>query len=547
MIRKGLLSLAVVLSVPGVAGPAQAQTYYMPDYWITPTGRYANLFTVNRTDPPPSQCQGQTSTGTHAFWQGTLWGKPVALQGGIEFDDPRAAYDIFVLTPAKIEYWGTFRGNDYYSQSEENHSFGNAAAWMNYTMNLGQQITTTNVSVTVMLNHHRAKGTPGSLTITVKVDAHFPGPWIDPDSGIPYYDVLRVLYIQTDAAGTRTETYYLARGIGTVRFDAAPDEPSCIAHQYATSSNLPYTQPATPALPWFDPFNNSTFVKNGFFEDTLIPPSPGGAIATYEKAWSSGQTPANPDVVITMDAGEPPAFGTSPWKIALRGSAGGGDTSPDFAISDPIPVTPNNTYRLFGCLWRSSDQDRVYLDFNDGVFGDVDITTDRIGEWDCVHGEATVKSATSVQVRCVRDSQNQGNAYCDGVTLYSLGAPQAPQPGAGLFTITPCRIADTRTSGPALSANTTRNFQVSGLCSIPSGAIGVALNMTVVDPTNSGWLRVYAADVPMPPSSSISFSTGKTRGNNAQIGISTNGQIAIRCDMPSGTTHLVLDVQGYFQ
>jgi hypothetical protein len=116
-------------------------------------------------------------------------------------------------------------------------------------------------------------------------------------------------------------------------------------------------------------------------------------------------------------------------------------------------------------------------------------------------------------------------------------------------------VADTRnpvgpSGGPALGANTIRSFPVTGICGIPSTATAVALNVTVVDETDFGDLRLYPAGSPAPSSSTINFAVQKVRANNAIIPLGSGGQIAVQCDMPSvstGQTHFVFDVTGYFQ
>jgi hypothetical protein len=127
--------------------------------------------------------------------------------------------------------------------------------------------------------------------------------------------------------------------------------------------------------------------------------------------------------------------------------------------------------------------------------------------------------------------------------------------GAHFSTLTPCRVTDTRnpagpSGGPALSANTTRNFPVTGICGIPSTASAVAINVTVVEETDAGDLRLYPAGGAPPSSSTINFAAGKVRANNAITPLGSGGQIAVQCDMPtgsSGQTHFLFDVYGYFQ
>ena len=120
------------------------------------------------------------------------------------------------------------------------------------------------------------------------------------------------------------------------------------------------------------------------------------------------------------------------------------------------------------------------------------------------------------------------------------------------FTVSPCRIADTRdapgpSGGPALAANTVRTFPVAGLCGIPSSARAVAINLAVFQPSNAGDLRVYPSGGTAPLASAINFRTGIVRANNAVVPLGAAGQISVQCDMPSGSTHFFFDVYGYFQ
>lgn len=121
-----------------------------------------------------------------------------------------------------------------------------------------------------------------------------------------------------------------------------------------------------------------------------------------------------------------------------------------------------------------------------------------------------------------------------------------------LYTVTPCRIVDTRNAngpqgGPALQAGASRSFPVTGTCGIPESATAVSVNLTVTSPTVGGNLRAYPAGGTQPDTSTINFNPGQTRANNALVQLGTGGQLAILCDMPSGTTHFILDIVGYFQ
>jgi hypothetical protein len=68
-------------------------------------------------------------------------------------------------------------------------------------------------------------------------------------------------------------------------------------------------------------------------------------------------------------------------------------------------------------------------------------------------------------------------------------------------------VADT--GGPALAANVKRDIFLTGpnapACGVPSDARAVAVNVTVVDASESGDLRLYPAGTGLPISSAINF------------------------------------------
>ena len=142
----------------------------------------------------------------------------------------------------------------------------------------------------------------------------------------------------------------------------------------------------------------------------------------------------------------------------------------------------------------------------------------------------------------------------DRANRHATDTHQILSPATSFFTVTPCRVADTRNpagpaGGPALAANTARTFPVVGICGIPSTATAVAINVTVVDETDYGHLRVYPAGAAPPGSSTINFGAGKVRANNAVVPLGVGGQITIQRTMPSGSqgqTHFLFDVTGFF-
>jgi hypothetical protein len=140
-----------------------------------------------------------------------------------------------------------------------------------------------------------------------------------------------------------------------------------------------------------------------------------------------------------------------------------------------------------------------------------------------------------------------------GIPMANLaGTALATIPAVDFFTVTPCRVFDTRsatgpTTGAPLACGGDRDFTiVGGTCGIPSGAKAVSVNVTVTGPSAAGNLRLFASGAPSPVVSALNYAAGQTRGNNAIAPLSSAGQMAVRCS-PSGTAHVILDVNGYFQ
>ena len=59
-------------------------------------------------------------------------------------------------------------------------------------------------------------------------------------------------------------------------------------------------------------------------------------------------------------------------------------------------------------------------------------------------------------------------------------------------------------------------------------------------------MRLFAAGAPAPLASNLNYVAGQTRANNAIVPLNASGQLAALCG-PTGTTHLIIDVNGYFQ
>ena len=119
------------------------------------------------------------------------------------------------------------------------------------------------------------------------------------------------------------------------------------------------------------------------------------------------------------------------------------------------------------------------------------------------------------------------------------------------YTVTPCRILDTRDppgpwGGPALAAGSDRVFVLAGRCNIPATARAVSVNVTVTGPSDFGHLVLLAAGGATTTTSVINFRPGQTRANNGIVTLGTAGGVLVRTGMGSGSVQFILDVDGYF-
>jgi YVTN family beta-propeller protein len=129
----------------------------------------------------------------------------------------------------------------------------------------------------------------------------------------------------------------------------------------------------------------------------------------------------------------------------------------------------------------------------------------------------------------------------------------APDPSAfAFFPLTPCRVADTRTTngplgGPYLYGAQQRDFPVlaATLCAIPNSAVAYSLNFAAIPRMGNplGYLTVWPTGESRPLVSTLNALTGTVTANAAIVPAGQNGDISV---YPSQDTDLVIDINGYF-
>jgi trimeric autotransporter adhesin len=119
--------------------------------------------------------------------------------------------------------------------------------------------------------------------------------------------------------------------------------------------------------------------------------------------------------------------------------------------------------------------------------------------------------------------------------------------------LAPARLADTRAGQPTVDglfqaegirpAGSTYEITVAGRGGVPANAAAVALNVTATEATGPGFVTVYPCGSPRPTASSLNFTVGSTVPNAVIAKVGADRKV---CFYVLTTTHLVVDVNGYF-
>jgi hypothetical protein len=148
------------------------------------------------------------------------------------------------------------------------------------------------------------------------------------------------------------------------------------------------------------------------------------------------------------------------------------------------------------------------------------------------------------------------NFGCDEIKIYSDNASAAVAidlvgyypTEEGIESLSPTRVVDTRTglgggSGP-VSAGTSRTFQISGTAGIPAGTKAVALNVTAIQPSGAGNLRVYPNGVDVPNASNINYIAGVDKAAFVVVNLPADGKISVFSD--AATADVAIDAFAYY-
>lgn len=271
--------------------------------------------------------------------------------------------------------------------------------------------------------------------------------------------------------------------------------------------------------------------------------------ATYSPSGALAQWKAGNDVVTTIaqdSSGIP-----RPASVSTSGSTGGGFSSGSY-LYDGAGNIKSIGSDLFTYDARSRLTSGYGKTYAYDRFGNLD-PTDR------------VDPLTNRLLPTIATYDSRGNVVSTGGKNYSydalsrqtkMGSERHLYDGSGervarvtgsaskLYTIDSCRVRDTRFDPPATPVDPANPlvFPVVGLCQIPAGASSVAGNLTAITPESTGDMVLSSADE-SPNTSTLNYSTGRSRANNFILGLSDSGQLRLRS---SQSVHAVIDVTGYF-
>ncbi|MFC6705025.1 putative Ig domain-containing protein [Flexivirga alba] len=121
--------------------------------------------------------------------------------------------------------------------------------------------------------------------------------------------------------------------------------------------------------------------------------------------------------------------------------------------------------------------------------------------------------------------------------------------GTDYHPVTPARVLDTRSGlGAAkkkVPGNSAISVQVAGQGGIPAtGVAAVEANVTVVGPSQAGFITAYPSGTTRPTASMLNYDTGQIVANSVTIKLGADGKLALYTGW--GTTDLILDITGYW-
>ena len=143
-----------------------------------------------------------------------------------------------------------------------------------------------------------------------------------------------------------------------------------------------------------------------------------------------------------------------------------------------------------------------------------------------------------------------GPAQAAVPAAHPSAAPTAPAAGGSYVALTPVRVLDTRTGlggYTKIFADSWADLQVGGRGGVPATGVGaVVVQVTATQASAPGFITVYSTFDAIPLASNLNFRAGDTTSNLVTVPVNADGRIDLY-NGSTGSTHLIVDVQGYFR
>lgn len=268
-----------------------------------------------------------------------------------------------------------------------------------------------------------------------------------------------------------------------------------------------------------------------------------------------------------LDAGNPATWrlSTAYQLFAPGASATENDRNCIFSQQNVAP-------RLTGAEQVSlgADPASPTLNWSRGNGGDYPNNSFEVQYRDSTGGTLLFTSGTIAALTYTAPSQDWADAVAasDGTIVVSVLGTQTDSPTTGPYRscaktfdfavatytpLVPVRLMDTRASGDTpddigekiglRTANATTELAVGGRADIPTNAVAVALNVTVVAPQANGFATVWPCGETKPNASNLNFVAGKNIPNSVITKLGVDGEV---CFSTSANTHLIADVAGFY-
>ncbi len=120
--------------------------------------------------------------------------------------------------------------------------------------------------------------------------------------------------------------------------------------------------------------------------------------------------------------------------------------------------------------------------------------------------------------------------------------------GSTYHALVPCRVYDSRSADGLFTPNESTNRTVTGSttpCGIATGATAVEASVSASEPVASGFTRLWPRGGSPATATFVNYTKAKGTTNTGSISLSTTGGVTL--ENFRGTTHYVIDVQGYWK